>query len=286
MSTNFSKRLGYGGSAVIDGTQVLVSGGSFETQKTPSFMDAYDIDPSQNSRSRILHADGTEVYTGSINLDITDAFLSLCTTAKLFGRRYIFNIGIDDGNGAWVMNNCLVSTLSMQGAERGILTASLSVMSAGVKETGTISNDYIGFQGTTGFTNNSPIGYWYSGNSFVRDWSLSMTQEVIPVFTNTSSVAPTYLKCGQVTYSMQVSTYQPLTGGDVGGYHVLNISTKTFTIKVDTGGAGISTLEGYNVNGQQEFGIYTYSFESAAQGTTADVAHGLQGSNQNVITIS
>ena len=140
---DISRRLGYGGSAVISGQQVLITGGSMEEADTPSFLEMMDIPPSTSSRSKVLHADGTKNYTGTLSFDMTKNALSVFTAATLFSRRYLFNMGIHDGEAQWVMNGCYLTTLSLTGAPGGLIGASLSFMATDGKTGGSVTNQYI-----------------------------------------------------------------------------------------------------------------------------------------------
>jgi len=259
--TDDLKRLGYGGSGEIDGVQVLMSSASFEESVSPSFITAYDIDPSQNERSRMYHAEGVTAYTGSISFDVTNAALGFMSTGKLLKRYYSFNMGIDDGEKAWSMSNCYVTGLSMQGAPGGLLAAQVSVMAREKQIQGSVANDYVLDDGTQ-----EPYGYWYSGNTDVRDWSLSMSQDVQPVYSNEDTMVPRYLKVGLVTYTLQVTTYDA-----VQAHNQIGVATSSFTLQ------GITGAEGYSFNGITDMGMYSHTFESVASATVGS-------SDPNIIT--
>ena len=260
------KRLGYGGTAVVDGVQVLYSGADLTTALTPSYLMPLDISPTAVSRSKVLHADGVESYTGNVTVDVTQNFLNILTTSKLFARRYQFNFGFNDGEDSKSMSNCFVSSLSISGAAGGLLSASIAMVSAlpWVQPAGiSVPNAYVGFQG--GSVNDIPKGYWHSGNTNVKDWSLSMTQDVAPVYTNQNTAAPKYLRVGLVSYTLQVATYEemfPYAPSPTGGTDAINISTSSFTL------TGKLTSKATSFNGPNDLGGYTHTFETAADATT------------------
>ncbi len=244
--TNDLKRLGYGGSAEIDGEQVLITSGGFATQKTPSFIEAYSIPPSTNTRSRMLHADGTEAYSADVSLDVTDAFLNVLTKTKLLGRRYTFDVGIHDGDSAQLMQDCYVASLSLTGAPGGIVTAQLSVVSKNAPASSlSVANAFI--------RDDEPLGYWYSGNTQVRDWTFSFNQACTPMYGNLDTVAPKYIKVGLVDYTLQVTTFESLVA-----HTTINIATRTFTL------TGVTSAKGYQFNGITDLGMYSHTFETAA----------------------
>ena len=260
MATGITKTLGYGGSAEIDGVQMLLSSGGFENAVAPSYINAYDIDPSEVPRSRMLHADGVNSYTGSIGFEVTQAALGVISTAKLLKRYYKFNIGINDGDAAYVMEDCYVTSLSLTGAPGGLITAQLGVAARAKQSAGLVADNYILRDAA-----HQPYGYWYSGNTDVRDWSLSMTQDVQPVYSNENTMDPRYMKVGLVVYSLQVTTYDAVQAHDT-----IGVATSSFTLQGET------NAEGYTFNGITDLGMYSHTFESSSDATV--------GSQDPVIT--
>jgi hypothetical protein len=257
-----TKRLGYGGSAMIAGsTQVLITGGSMEQANTPSFIEMMDIEPTTNSRSRVLHADGTTAYTGSLSFDVSLNALSVITASTLLMRRYQFEVGIWDGENSWAMTDCYMTSLSLAGAPAGFITANLSFMSKSVRNdspSGTpiyILDDYYG---TGGSNTNQPGGYWWSGNDYVKEWTFTMNQAVEPVYLNEDVMTPRYLKVGLIDYTLDVTLYQEWNLTAIG------IMTKTFTLVA----SAVSGSKSFMFNGVSELGTYGYSFTSAASATT------------------
>ena len=247
MASNDAKRLGYGASAEIDGVQVLVTSGNFDTSNSISYLDMLNIVPTVGaSRSRTKHADGTASYGVSISFDVTTDFLSILTTAKLFSRGYAFDIGLDDGEDAQEITDCLVQSLSLSGAAGGLITASMTATGITAPATSLlVKNDYIRAQ--------KPLGYWYSGNTDVRDWSLTMNQAVTPVYINKDVVTPRYLKYGLLDFSLQVTTYEAVVATSV-----INIATSAFTL------TGNTASQGFAFVGVTELGNYTHLFETSA----------------------
>lgn len=245
-----TKRLGYGGSASIAGQQVLVTSASFMKEISPSYLEPWSIPASSTSRSRVLHADGVSSYSGSLSLDVTDNFLSVLDTSTLLSRRYSFSVGIHDGEEGYKMDNCYVTSLSLNGATGGLITASLSFVSAEPWESSlTVPNDFI--------RDDEPVGYWYSGNTDVREWSFTMNQNATPMYGNENSPSPKYIKVGMVNYGLQVLTFDSIVS-----HSAISIKTSSFTL------TGVTTSEEYSFVGVNDFGNYRHSFETAANATT------------------
>lgn len=247
-----TKRLGYGGSASIAGQQVLVTSGGFNTSDSPSYLEPWSIPASAVSRSRVLHADGTETYAGELSLDVTDAFLTVLTTSTLLGRRYQFDVGINDGVDAELMANCYATSVSLSGAPGGLVTASISFISATAPVPSiSVANAFI--------RDNEPLGYWYSGNTDVRDWTFSMSQSAEPVYRNENSQAPRYIKVGLIDYSLAVTTFDAVIA-----HSTINIKTSAFTL------TGVTTSSEYSYGGLTDLGTYRHTFETAASSSGSD----------------
>jgi hypothetical protein len=251
MAVDDTKRLGYGGSGVIAGQQVLITGGGFNTGESPSYLEPWSIPASAVSRSRVLHADGTEAYGGELSLDVTDAFLTVLTTSTLLGRRYQFDVGINDGEDAELMADCYATSVSLSGAPGGLVTASISFVSATAPVPSiSVANNFI--------RDDEPLGYWYSGNTDVRDWTFSMNQATEPVYRNENSKAPRYIKVGLVDYSLAVTTFDAVIA-----HSTINIKTSAFTL------TGVTTSSEYSFAGVTDLGTYRHTFETAASSASS-----------------
>ena len=262
MAVDDAKRLGYGGSAEIDGVQVLITNGNFDTAATNSYLEAYDVLPAAAaSRSRVLHADGTEAYTINVSFDLSLDALALFTTTRLFERGYKFDIGINDGEDGELVTDCLVQSLSLSGSAGGLIQCNLSAISAVAPVPSlAVANAYI--------RDNVPQGYWYSGAADVRDWTLSMNQAVSPVYTNVDVVEPRYIKYGLIDFSLAVTTYEAVIA-----HATIGIVTSSFTLTGDT------ASEGFAFVGTTELGNYTHVFE-----TSAAIGFSSGGSDGTIIT--
>lgn len=244
--TVYNRKLGYAGAGYVDGTQVLVTSHNFEKAVSKSFIEAYSLPNSITSRSKMLHADGTVQYTGSIGFDVTADAMSILTVSKLLARNYTFQVKIHDGEAAYEMNDCKASSVALSGATGGLIACSLSFMGpTDWSAASTAAPDFIRDSDT-------PYGYWYSGNTDVISWSLSYNQDLAPRYGNEDSVEPLYVRGGLISYTLQVETYSVQLHGSV------TIATSTFTL------TGTTTAKGYNFGGPTSLGTYTHTFETAA----------------------
>jgi len=270
MATNDAKRLGFGGSGEIDGIQCLMTSGGFDTSRQRSYLEPLNIVPTIGaSRSRVAHADGIAGYTANMSFDMTTNLLAAFTTGRLFARGYAFDIGINDGESAQQMTDCLAQSITLSGAAGGLISGSLTAISATPPVPSLIvDNNYIRQSRSVLPSNNVPIGYWYSGATDVRDWSLSMNQNVTPVYTNENTVNPRYLKYGLFDFSLSVTTYEAVVA-----HTAISIATSTFTL------TGLTASSGFSFAGITDLGNYTHLFE-----TSAAIAFGSGGSDGTIIT--
>ena len=244
--------LGYGGSAEVDGVQVLVTSGSFSRDRTISYINMVNVPPNNESRTRVSFAAGTHVVNGSVSFDVTSTFMSKLSTSAFLRRRHQFDVGLHDGIDGYVLENCYMTSLSVSGAVGGLIALSLSFVSVETWASGTVKNAFIRDQ--------VPLGYWQSGNTDVREWTFSVNQDVQPVYVNEDEVLPRYLKVGLWDASLEVTTFDQIREHDD-----IEISTKTFTV------VGNTANSGYNYGGQTEFGTYTHRFDSGTElGSTLD----------------
>lgn len=247
---DFTKRLGYGGSAVLDGVQVLVTGGSFESMTSPSYIEAASIQPFANQRGRILHASGTRSHSGSISFDVTETSLGLFPA--MLKRGFTCIAGIHDGENSLRMTGVRFGSVSLTGAAGGVIACTASFQGVSAAVSGGVANVNL-FNDEALDSSQRPLAYWQSGNVGVREWSFSMSQELTPFYGNLNSLDPLYLKVGLISYSLSVTTYE-----QVRPHTSISISTSAFSLQ------GTTTSRGYSYGGQTDLGSFTHTFETAA----------------------
>ena len=244
-----SKRLGYGGSASIGGTQLLITGGSFDYARTVSYLNMIRTPPSATMAGRVQHADGIKDYTGSLSFDVHDGAMALFGTTALLGRYYEFTVGINDGVNDWKMEKCKATSVTVSGAVGGVVSAQVSFLAKTAKVAGGTPNAFIRDTAI-------PLGYWYTGGGSsdnIRDWSLTMAQEAQLVYRNEDSMDPGYIKVGLVSYVLSVTSYNSITAPAS-----INIGTSSFTLTGNTTGSGFS------YGGITDVGSYSYTFETSS----------------------
>lgn len=244
------KKLGWAGSAVIDGVPVLFTSASINNEVSPGFITMADINRDNVSRTKILYSDGTKGSSGSISFDMSSQSMTLFSLSRLLRRNYTFNVSFFDGEKGYSLNNCYVTNLSLSGSVGSLISGSLSFVSNEEKQS---------YSGGTDIRNTQiPLGYWYSGSGSISiiDWSFSFTQDAQIVYLNqrnqSDKIRGKYIKCGLLDYGLEITTYEQATTNNN-----IVIASSSFTI------TGITTSEEFSFNGQTDLGTYKYSFTSA-----------------------
>ena len=258
--TDTAKVLGYGGSAVIDGKQVLVTSGSFSDAITVSYLNMVSTPPTAGAQAnRVKHADGTAAYSASLSFDVTVDSMGMFSTSALLRRAFEFDVGVDDGNVAFVMQKCKVSSLSLSGTAGGLVTASVSVTAPAAEAAGSVSNLFIRDDPSKG----DLVGYWWTGAGSglkAKSWTFSMNQEITSAYGNKNETKPLYLRIGQAEYALEVESYTPAFGDS----DVVYIATSSFTL------TGSTSETGFQFNGVTELGTYRYAFVSGSDTGKSD----------------
>ena len=255
--TDILKRLGYGGSAVISDfggggpCQVIITSGSFEQSNSVSYMPMISTPPTASNASRVLHADGTAAYSGTVGFDVSVAAMSLFGTSKLLGRGYPFDVGIHDGEISYHMTDCRMTGVTLSGAPGGLVNASVSFMSKTGKSAAGVANVFIRDSTTP---SGQMVGYWWSGGPDVKDWSLTVSQSVEAMYGNEDSVEPLYLRVGLIDYVLTANLY----ADNFAEQDKISICTSKFQL------TGMLQAKGYAYAGVTELGTYSHTFETSA----------------------
>jgi len=244
--------LGYGGSCQIAGVNVLVTSGSVSTEKSPSYMQPYSIPHRQVWRSKVMFATGTVSSNGSVSFDLTWSASNLLTVNRLLKRGYMFSVRLYDGVNGVTLSECYATSVSATGSVGGIVTASVSFVSANEWDEGGGSTRWM--------RDDELVGYWSSGNDNVRDWSFNFSQSVEPIFLNDSGPYAAYMKYGLCDANLEMTTYDRITHNSV------NIAAGHANLK------GIVTSESYNFNGASDVGTYHHVFTGVAELTAGSGA--------------
>jgi len=268
VDTLTSIRLGYGGKGFLNGTQVLITSGSMESSVSIQHQSMYSMPNTNESRSRVLHSDGTVQHTGSISLDLTTSALDVIKSILIRNKK--FSVSIYDGTFGKTMNHCVATSIEINGQPSGFITATVSFMSdfPSVSESNSSSaNNMNTFM-------NEIIPYWWSGNSYVRDWGFTFNQQVTPKYGNKNlykmtnegvlASSPLYLFVGETDCSLDFTTFCPL------------ISDKVYIANSVFRFSGRTNSNGFSVSGANDLGMYKYNI----------ISHALGNNENNVLVLT
>jgi len=269
------KKLGFEGAVRIslDGgsaAQLLATSGALQGESSKPTFIGVDMPPppsdgtAGDNRSKFVYSEGTLVVTGSVSFDCTEEVLPI-VAALCTGRGQRFTVGIAGGEVGRRLQRCYMTTLTLSGATNGLVTASLSFVSASDLEVGA------GFtpvkRDPSSSTYQEPLAYWYTGgptaSTDIKDWSLSVSQNATPVFGNVAGVSPLYIRIGVMDASLTVNTYLELQEIDE-----VSIATQTVTIV-----AGYEKSREFTLS-PSDLETFTYTFESMldpAGGSSGDI---------------
>ena len=245
--------LGFSGYGKIDNIQVLMTGGSMSRDIRTSFIQPLSLPPAGDIiggayRGKVKFADGTKILNGNMSFDLSWSVMGLFTTNRMLKRGYKFDAVVSDGNTAYSLKDCMASSVSLSGSAGGIITVSMSFI---------CGSDWTSAPTTFDNTrDHEPVGYWASGNTNVKDWTLNFNVGVEPIYLNgindTDDSWPRYLKAGIADISLEATTFDRLM------HDRLTIATANFIL------TGYLANESYTFNGVGEFGTHHHSLTSAA----------------------
>jgi hypothetical protein len=233
------RALSYAGGGSVAGASVLVTSGSVSVEHHPGIMEPMYL-PASGPRVQNVYSTGTMVTTGSIGFDLTYGSAGILSGGALFSRAYKFSVSVGDGQDGFSVSDCLATSVSVSGSAGGLVTASVSFIS---------KNDASG--GGSGGGVRDPVGYWASGGGDVKDWSLSFSQQVEPIYLNSAEVWPRGMRIGLIEATLEVSTFSRNLKQDV----IIATSGVTLT--------GYTASQGYSFNGAGDVGTYKHSFTTA-----------------------
>lgn len=251
-------RLGYGGGATFNGTRVPVTAGNMDNSVSVQHQSAYLMPNNTTSRSRILHSDGTVTHTGNISFDLTNDALS--SVKDILKRGQTFDVSLYDGVYGRSMTDCYATSISLSGSPAGLITATIAFMSTNpATKTTNVGNTNYSDIFSTDF-----IPYWWSGNSYVRDWTFTFNQSVTPKFSNLNlykmtnegvlASSPNYLFIGEIDCSLDFTTFCPLVSDKV------YIANSSFKIN------GRTNSTGYTMGSFNDLATHKYNIMSHALG--------------------
>ena len=214
--------LGYGGGAYIninggknpDLCWIFMNSGNLTKNiNVPNFL-AYnmelDFDNTPNVRNDVALGSGLNSFSGSINFAMTQSALDKLFNKTFINRNNVFDIYIDDGRKCLELKCCYWNSFSISGNPRQVLTGSLNFVSTNNQlEDFNIKNSIGDFdiEERMGF-NEKLIEYWNTGAEGIETFNLNFTKEETPVYLNTESNNPSYIRTGKLNLTGQLSSWK------------------------------------------------------------------------------
>lgn len=258
--------LGYGGGAYIninggktpDYCWVFMNSGSLtKTLNAPNFL-AYnmelDFDETPNVRNDVVLGSGLVGFQGSLNFAITQSSLNKLFDKVFINRNNVFDIGINDGRKILELKCCYWNSFSISGSPRQILTGSLNFVSTNnqlsdfeIYDSSELSDSvyHMGF-------NEKLIEYWNTGAKGIETFSLNFTKETTPVYLNTETNTPAYIRVGKLNLTGQFSSWKNWFDTKE-----IRISNKVLSFKGET----VRDSAGFSFQGIDNTGMHNYSLK-------------------------
>ena len=283
-----------GGKTVSDICWLMINSGSLtKSVRVPTFM-AYDMgleyNETANVRNEVALGSGLIAYQGSINFAITQSALNKLFTHNFLSRNNVFDIQICDGRSTLDMCCCYWTQFTINASPRQVLTGSISFVSTNnqyeefclFRE----SNDIFGESEKPSNKRYNPLGrtiieeepteidygeyegfdeklieYWNTGSNGLEDFSLSFTREATPVYLNTASRLPAYVRIGKLDLSGNFSTWKDWM--NTKKIYVANKAIEFFGYAVnDSSSFG---FEGIDNTGKYNYSIRLYNITGSSK---------------------
>ena len=253
--------LGYGGGGWIDDDQVLITSGSFSVDWQRATYQPTTTPRSESSRTKVIYSKGTKALAGSLAFDLLDSQANASFLNGLFTRGRGHDLTIHDGYRGRkltsALNKLYLSSVSVSSSPGSLVSVSVSASArtylGGLSQDTTITPEYQVMA--------DPLVYFDTGNDGVTDWSLSWNQELTPVYANSYGVSgnedgssPMYFRYGPIEFTYEITTVQEQ-------YQHTDLYIGNAYVQL----YGFTQSAAYNYGGQNEFGNYTHSFNSAGR---------------------
>jgi len=244
--------LGYGGGAKIGDTSVLITGGNLNVGRAGPIINAYKTPLDSAPAHPIILGASTYTFSGTINFDYTlravhgvggvGGFIN----KEFLKRNHEFDVLISDGNRKYKMEKCKWSSFMVSGAPNSMITGSIAFSSTN----GTYTELQPGGEVEYIF-DDELLSYWYTGEEEVESFNLSLSQTLTPQFMNGNLTNPTYIRCGFMEASLQVSSWDTWLA-----HRSINIADKKVRFK-----SYYSETEDFTYGGQTATGTHSYTIK-------------------------
>ena len=246
-------------------------------------------------RNEIALGTGVVGFQGSINFAITQSALNKLLTHQFISRNNVFDISIFDGRSQLEVKCCYWTSFTITGNPRQVLTGSLSFIS-----TNNQYEDFLVFRknkdsenlkllkevyryhpgkgylvGAEEYDGEKPmvdevyngfneklIEYWNTGSNGLESFTLNFTREAQPVYLNTGSRTPAYIRVGKISLSGSFSTWKDwlktkniyIANKNIVFYGFSSTDNSSFSFDgIDSTGKYDYSIKLYNITGSSKF---------------------------------
>lgn len=233
-------KLSWGGSVSIKNTNFLST--SFDATCQVNIPKVSYVYTSTSSNTYdVRHQDGTKIWNWNCSFDSTAESLSVIKGMVTGGLETI-PISWNDGNTGGSFSKAYVTSISLSSSANQIITGIVSG----------VAIDDIGTNIPSGYVRDRDLmGYWASGNTDVQGWTFNWSREATPMWLNTPSMFPLYVKTGKVSASLEVNCYR-------------NLQTHNSVSIFGGGGftlSGQTTSYGVNISGNESLPMWKHTLE-------------------------
>ena len=270
--------LGYGGHAIlnISGGKgedncwvMMVSANLSKTINVPSYI-GYNMDLDEENipstrRNDVALGSGLIGFNGSISFNLTQGALDKLFSMDFVNRFNVFDLTINDGKEELYLPCCYWNSFNLSASPRSVLTGTISFVS-----TNNQNKDFQikteNFEHYRGFSEKL-VEYWNTGSDGLESFDISFSREAIPVYLNTDSDLPTYIRCGKVMLNCNFTSWK-----DWFEVKRIRISNK----KLMFYGEDVRESKNFSFQGTNNTGLHSYSIRLYNLEKSSDIAWAIE----------
>lgn len=175
----------------------------------------YNAPPNQESRAQIPLGVGTCLMTGSINFDFSQNSINGLIEEDFLCRNNRFDLYMCDGRVAYTITDCSWSSFTISASPQSLVTGSIAFTALNRNDNGE-PYAYIDKQiidnSISNYFKDELVAYWEAGANDVESFTLTLNQEITPVYLNNKFIMPSYLRAGALSISANIVSWKDWVG--------------------------------------------------------------------------
>lgn len=191
---------GYVAFAIVHGTPVYVTGAQAVENGNPTIQEFWENGafPGLGIQAQALHAAGTAIAGGNVEFDLASRGGSLLSLLGASQRGVPFTVVMGVASMPIQLEECQMESITIRSGMKQLVQGSISFKSAQEWQPA-------GFSPL--LTRAAVVPYWATGNTKVKDWSITINNALKPIYKNDlSDKRPRYLRVGKTQGSVQITT--------------------------------------------------------------------------------